>query len=298
MGHLFIDILRNSVLITGLVVIMMMMIESLNIESKGLVFKGLRRTKFGQVIVAVFLGSVPGCMGGFAAVSLYTHRMFSFGALVAMMIASSGDEAFVMLAMIPEKALIIFAVLFVIAVAVGVIVDRIGDRISAEVRSENPLTEAVNAIMAESGKAFDPALCQVFEACRQKIQGIYTHSNSRKVRNHPRNLTDTQFSYLIQSGGLCGLSLCTDHLSEGEASSDDVLRHLDHFLALGGENHVAIGTDFDGIDTPPADIRRNRDLFTLANKMARIGYSDCLIKKIFWNNANDFFGKYEGQDTV
>ena len=129
--HLFIDILRNSVLITGLVVVMMMMIESLNIESRGMVFKGLRRTKFGQVVVAALLGSVPGCMGGFATVSLYTHRMFSFGALVAMMIASSGDEAFVMLAMIPEQALILFAVLFVIAVFVGVITDRIHDRIHA-----------------------------------------------------------------------------------------------------------------------------------------------------------------------
>ena len=101
----------------------MMMIESLNIESKGMVFKGLKRTKFGQVVVAALLGSIPGCMGGFATVSLYTHRMFSFGALVAMMIASSGDEAFVMLAMIPEKALILFAVLFVLAVVVGVTVD-------------------------------------------------------------------------------------------------------------------------------------------------------------------------------
>ena len=106
---------------------MMMMIESLNIESKGLVFKGLRKTKFGQVVVSALLGSVPGCMGGFAAVSLYTHRMFSFGALVAMMIASSGDEAFVMLAMIPEQALILFAVLFVVAVLVGVIVDKVSD---------------------------------------------------------------------------------------------------------------------------------------------------------------------------
>ena len=105
-----------------------MMIESLNIESKGLVFKGLRKTKFGQVVVAALLGSVPGCMGGFATVSLYTHRMFSFGALVAMMIASSGDEAFVMLAMIPEQALILFAVLFVIAVVAGYVVDKIWDR--------------------------------------------------------------------------------------------------------------------------------------------------------------------------
>lgn len=115
-------------LITGLVVVMMMMIESLNIESRGMLFRGLRRTKVGQVVVAALLGSVPGCMGGFATVSLYTHRLFSFGALVAMMIASSGDEAFVMLAMIPEQALVIFAVLFVVAVVVGVIVDQFYDR--------------------------------------------------------------------------------------------------------------------------------------------------------------------------
>ena len=59
--HLLIDILRNSVLITGLVVVMMMMIESLNIESKGLIFKGLKKTKFGQVVIAALLGSIPGC---------------------------------------------------------------------------------------------------------------------------------------------------------------------------------------------------------------------------------------------
>lgn len=129
MLHLLIDILRNSILITGLVVIMMMMIESLNIESKGMVFKGLQRTKIGQVVIAALLGSIPGCMGGFATVSLYTHRMFSFGALVAMMIASSGDEAFMMLAMIPQDALIIFAILFILAVIVGILTDLIRDRI-------------------------------------------------------------------------------------------------------------------------------------------------------------------------
>ena len=127
-----IEIIRNSILITGLVVIMMMMIESLNIESKGLFFKGLRKTKVGQVVIASLLGSIPGCMGGFATVSLYTHRMFSFGALVAMMIASSGDEAFVMLAMIPEQALIIFAVLFVLSIAVGIITDKIYDKVHAK----------------------------------------------------------------------------------------------------------------------------------------------------------------------
>ena len=131
MMHLFIDILRNSILITGLVVVMMMMIESLNIESKGLMFKGLRKTKIGQVIVAALLGSIPGCMGGFATVSLYTHRLFSFGALVAMMIASSGDEAFVMLAMFPEKAMFLFAFLFVLAIISGYLTDKVYDRMHA-----------------------------------------------------------------------------------------------------------------------------------------------------------------------
>ena len=128
MLQLFIEILRNSILITGLVVVMMMMFESLNIESRGLFFKGLRKTRTGQVVIGALLGAIPGCMGGFAAVSLYTHRMLSFGALVAMMIASSGDESFVMLALIPEQALILFAIMFVLAVIVGIITDRIYDR--------------------------------------------------------------------------------------------------------------------------------------------------------------------------
>ena len=134
--HLLIDILRNSILITGLVVVMMMMIESLNIESKGMIFKGLRKTKIGQVVIAALLGSIPGCMGGFATVSLYTHRMFSFGALVAMMIASSGDEAFVMLAMIPKQALVLFVILFVIAVVVGILIDLIGKKRNFKIQSD------------------------------------------------------------------------------------------------------------------------------------------------------------------
>lgn len=129
MLHILIDSLRNSILITGLVIVMMMMIESMNIESRGLIFRGLKKTKIGQVVLGALLGSIPGCMGGFATVSLYSHGIFSFGALVAMMIASSGDEAFIMLAMIPDKALIIFTILFVVAVVAGISTDLIRDKV-------------------------------------------------------------------------------------------------------------------------------------------------------------------------
>lgn len=137
---MLIEIIRNSILITGLVVIMMMMIESLNIESHGLIFSGLKRTRVGQVVVSALLGLVPGCIGGFAAVSLYTHRIISFGALIAMMIASSGDEAFVMIAMIPDQAMTIFLLLFAIAVVTGLAVDVIKDRFQKKGR-EIPATD-------------------------------------------------------------------------------------------------------------------------------------------------------------
>ena len=122
--HLFIDVLRNSILITGLVIIMMLMIEFINIHSEGRWFNKLRGHRFGQLLLGAGLGILPGCMGGFAAVSMYSHKLLSFGALIAMMIASSGDEAFVMMAMIPKQALLLFALLFVISIVAGWVVDR------------------------------------------------------------------------------------------------------------------------------------------------------------------------------
>lgn len=117
------DSLRTAILVTGLVIIMMMLIEVFNIKSDGRLFSRLRERRVTQVLVSAFLGIIPGCMGGFASVSLYTHGLISFGALVAMMIASSGDEAFVMLAMFPGRSLWIFLILFVVAVGVGLLVD-------------------------------------------------------------------------------------------------------------------------------------------------------------------------------
>ena len=118
------DVLRNSILITGLVVIMMLMIEYFNIQSKGQWFSKLKGSGIKQIILGAALGLIPGCIGGFATVSLFTHKLISFGALIAMMICSSGDEAFVILAMIPQKAPLLFGALFLIGITCGIIVDK------------------------------------------------------------------------------------------------------------------------------------------------------------------------------
>ncbi|MCQ2183853.1 MAG: arsenic efflux protein [Bacteroidales bacterium] len=126
--HSILESLSGAILITGLVIIMMMMIECLNIESRGAMLTRLSRNHIGQIVLAALLGAVPGCMGGFAVVSLYSHSLVTFGALVAMMIATMGDESFVMLAMFPDTTLWITVGLVIVAIVTGYVVDLIRTR--------------------------------------------------------------------------------------------------------------------------------------------------------------------------
>lgn len=119
------EIIGEAVMITGFVVIMMLFIECLNVYTKGRWKDVLRRSGSRQMLMAVFLGLIPGCLGGFAVVSLFTHGMLSFGALTACMIATFGDEAFLLYAMAPGKALLLTVVLAVLAVAVGFLLQAV-----------------------------------------------------------------------------------------------------------------------------------------------------------------------------
>ena len=123
------DALRAAILITGMVVIMMLMIESLNISSGGRFFHRLQGSKFGQIVLSALLGWIPGCMGGFASVSLFSHGMISFGALVAMLIATAGDESFVMLGLFPGKALMISVLCLAVGIIAGVLIDYLGPKL-------------------------------------------------------------------------------------------------------------------------------------------------------------------------
>ena len=80
----FFEVLRNSILITGLVIIMMLMIEYFNIHSRVKWFLKIKNSPITQVLLSAGLGLIPWCIVGFASVSLYTHRLFSCGALVAV----------------------------------------------------------------------------------------------------------------------------------------------------------------------------------------------------------------------
>ncbi len=113
-------------MITSFVVVIMLFIELLNVFTQGSWSKWLGKNKVLQVVIASVLGLIPGCFGGFAAVGMWTHGVISFGALVAAMLSSVGDEAFVMLVQMPEKALGLFGILFVMSILSGWIVDKLG----------------------------------------------------------------------------------------------------------------------------------------------------------------------------
>ncbi|MGI6321236.1 MAG: putative manganese transporter [Bacteroidales bacterium] len=118
-----INLLINSLNITFIVVSMIMLVEYLNVKSRGSMSEFLAKHKSLQILIAALMGLTPGCIGAFAAVSMYTHRLISLGALVAAFIATFGDEAFFMLAVIPKETLILSLILFAIAIVTGYIVD-------------------------------------------------------------------------------------------------------------------------------------------------------------------------------
>ena len=114
-NNIFFEITEHTLLITTFVMVMMMLIEYVTVQTKGKWSLPIKKSPVIQVFFAAFLGIIPGCLGTFAAVSLYSHKILSFAALVTVMIATSGDEAFIMFSMMPKTAVIISISIFAIS---------------------------------------------------------------------------------------------------------------------------------------------------------------------------------------
>lgn len=110
---------------------------------------------------------------------------------------------------------------------------------------------------------------------------VASHSNSAAVCPHARNLTDEQFRALCQLGGLSGINLYSAFLTEGKATFEDVRRHIDHFLELGGDGHIALGADLDGCETLPEGFSGLCGYEKLAEYLEKCGYSDGVMQRLF-----------------
>lgn len=117
---------------------------------------------------------------------------------------------------------------------------------------------------------------------------VATHSNAHAVSPHARNLTDDQLRMIGDSGGMVGLNFATAFLRpDGQMRPDtplsDMLRHLDHMIRLAGEDHVGLGSDFDGAEVPAA-IGDAAGLPVLAEAMRRHGFGEALTEKLLSGN--------------
>lgn len=119
---------------------------------------------------------------------------------------------------------------------------------------------------------------------------VASHSNSRAVCNVPRNLTDAQFDCIRERGGLVGLNFCCDFLREdGSPGFDDISRHIDRWLERDGEDVVALGSDFDGCDTPRC-IATAADMSAFQN-LLRARFGETITAKLCGLNALRFFSR-------
>lgn len=118
-----------------------------------------------------------------------------------------------------------------------------------------------------------------------RVPFVATHSNARSVGHHRRNLTDEQFLALMRTGGVAGFNLYASFIrDEGVCTLDDCAEHIEHFLALGGAKHIAMGGDLDGCERLPEGIRGVGDVHKLADRLAARGVPVSVIEDIFYNN--------------
>lgn len=148
-----------------------------------------------------------------------------------------------------------------------------------------------NNIIVDVSHASDPLFWDVAELAQKPF--VATHSNSRIVCGNNRNLTDNQFRHICKIGGIVGLNFYKYFVTEnGNSSFDDLRNHIEHFLSLGGENIIALGSDFDGAEMPDC-IKGVESMSDFYNYLLSKNYSEELVEKLFYYNAKNFCEKYD-----
>jgi hypothetical protein len=130
------EIIQLTLMVSGFVLSMMLIIEFINVKSKGKWTQSFQKSVNFQLIVSCFLGIIPGCAGDFVVVSLYIHKIISFAALLTCTIVTIGDEAFLMLALIPFTAVKLTVILTILGLVSGILADKFFKNITFIKKSE------------------------------------------------------------------------------------------------------------------------------------------------------------------
>jgi len=122
---------------------------------------------------------------------------------------------------------------------------------------------------------------------------VATHSDAWAIRPHYRNLTDEQLRALAARGGVVGINFYPEFL--GAATLEQVVKHIDHMVRVMGIDHVALGSDFDGIDKVPRGLEDVSRLPNLTRALLAAGYTPEQVRKILGGNALRVFRNVWGR---
>lgn len=122
---------------------------------------------------------------------------------------------------------------------------------------------------------------------------VASHSNARAIANHPRNLMDEYIKKIAETGGVVGVCVSPRFLrgyGEEDSTIEDMIRHLDHIYQVGGEDVLAIGTDFDGT-SGNIEVSSPKEMPRLFERLADHGWPERRIEKLANDNALRIFEK-------
>lgn len=109
---------------------------------------------------------------------------------------------------------------------------------------------------------------------------IASHSNAKAVCDHARNLSDSQLTDIKSNAGVVGINFYPYFLNNTEkASIEDVVKHIEHICSITGEDHIGIGTDFDGIECVPVGLEGPHCMSALFDRLIQLNYSSSFIEK-------------------
>ena len=139
----------------------------------------------------------------------------------------------------------------------------------------------------------EAGFCDVVEISKKPF--IASHSNAYSICKHRRNLKNHQIEEIIHRKGLIGLNFYWEFVTEKQCNFsgfDELFAHVDHFLSMGAEDVLCLGSDFDGAQPIKSldDFSKMSDLY---NFLLRKNYSEHLVDKIFFDNANCFFSVHK-----
>ena len=133
----------------------------------------------------------------------------------------------------------------------------------------------------------DHGFWDIMEITRAPV--VATHSNSRALCPHSRNLSDDMFRAICQTGGVAGLNGYTDFLGNAP-TLDTACDHIFHWLELDPEGkHIALGGDLDGCESLPVGFDGVQSYPALAQRLLDRGAGEKIVESIFWNNAMGVF---------